>query len=50
VIGVALTCDQLRRFEIELARASVTKEELDRRAASSVWYSMDDVFRLLEQP
>jgi hypothetical protein len=40
----------VRRYEIERMKQSLTKEELDRRAAGTTWYSMDDVFRLLEQP
>jgi hypothetical protein len=50
VIGVALTVEQIQRYEIERIKASLSKEELDRRAAEPGGYSMDDVFRLLERP
>lgn len=49
IIGVALTLEQARRFEMELAIAKLPKEELDRRAAAPGGYSMEDVFRLLER-
>lgn len=49
IIGYALTPEQARRLEVELAKVEISKEELDRRAASPDWYSTDDVMRLLEQ-
>jgi hypothetical protein len=47
VIGYALTPEQLRRYEIELEKARVPKEELDKIAATPGGYSMDDVLRLV---
>lgn len=48
VIGVAVTVDEFQRYLRAWAVASVTKEELDRLSASTTWYTMDDVLRLVE--
>ncbi len=49
VIGVALTLEQIQRYEVELAKQRVSAAELDRRAAVPATKTMDDVLRLLEQ-
>jgi hypothetical protein len=49
VVALALTTEQLRRYEIELAKARLRKEDIDRILAAPGGHSMDDVFKLLEQ-
>ena len=48
VVGYALTPEQVRRFEVEMEKALVSKEELDRRTAHPAAYTMEDVLRLVE--
>lgn len=48
VVGYALTPEQVRRFEVEVEKALVSKEELDRRTARPAAYTMEDVLRLVE--
>ena len=49
IIGIAVTLEQLHRYEMEVAKGRVSQEELDRRAATPGRYTMEDVFRLLEE-
>ncbi|MBA4066339.1 MAG: hypothetical protein C0501_22015 [Isosphaera sp.] len=49
VIGVAITLEQVRRFELEMAKLRVPKAELDRLASQPATYTTEDVLRMVEQ-
>ncbi len=50
VIGYAFTPEQIRRYEIEVAKTRLSKEDIERILATPGGYSMEDVLKLVEQP